>query len=444
MKKHIYTLMGLFLSLFLYSCSDDDKGPGNPVMTIESDAVELENVMFGDSLSFNIGVADADNVPLSTLKARLFFSDEMVSETVIRTKTYDEYEGKIYIPFLKDIPNGTATLVFVLQNINLGITEQEFELPLTRPEYPYLTLVTADKEYKLLPTTNYEYVAEESFPSKVPGYIKTPTLTDRGNVMTFGWDADQVKEETTRPIPFSNSSAGEYKISFNTLTYNAAPFIIGYTINGEPMNRADENNFSIDLNLEPGNEVVVDGIDGFDTWWIDQDFFSKEEDKLIFKPIEGEYRITANFELEYLRVEVLDNGELATLQPDGSGAIWIIGDNIGKPSLANTTGWNPGNAVCMAPIEKGKYRVTLVAGENVSEDSINFKFYYQKEWGSEFGSDALSTDSDLVFVGNGDNGRDSGNLGIIEDKSLTVGSTYQFTVDVTAGLDKVVLTVKEI
>ena len=162
MKKHIYTLMGLFLSLFLYSCSDDDKGPGNPVMTIESDAVELENVMFGDSLSFNIGVADADNVPLSTLKARLFFSDEMVSETVIRTKTYDEYEGKIYIPFLKDIPNGTATLVFVLQNINLGITEQEFELPLTRPEYPYLTLVTADKEYKLLPTTNYEYVAEES------------------------------------------------------------------------------------------------------------------------------------------------------------------------------------------------------------------------------------------------------------------------------------------
>ena len=141
---------------------------------------------------------------------------------------------------------------------------------------------------------------------------------------------------------------------------------------------------------------------------------------------------------------MLDNGELATLQPDGSGAIWIIGDNIGKPSLANTTGWNPGNAVCMAPIEKGKYRVTLVAGKNVSEDSIDFKFFYQKEWGSEFGSDALSTDSDLVFVGNGDNGRDSGNLGIIEDKSLTVGSTYQFTVDVTAGLDKVVLTVKEI
>lgn len=133
----------------------------------------------------------------------------------------------------------------------------------------------------------------------------------------------------------------------------------------------------------------------------------------------------------------------ASLQPDGTGAIWIIGDQVGKPTYTeNHVGWNPPNALCMAPIGDKKYRVTLVAGESVNPNEINFKFFHQKVWGGEFGSETLTTESEIVFVGNGSNGRDNGNLGLTIDTGLEVGATYIFTVDLSAGNGNAVLTVE--
>lgn len=445
MKTYIYTFICIFSSLWLVGCSDDDKGTGTPIITIAEHDIQLENVMFGDSLPFRMSVTDDDNIPLSTLKARLFFSNDMVSETVIRTKTPGAYEGKIYIPFLKDIPDGVATLKFVLQNVKLGVTEQAFDLPLKRPEYPYLTLVTKNKEYKMLPTGEvHTYAALADFPSKVSGYIRAPKASDMGNEIVFGWDDNQMKEGITTEIPFSNSSSGEYEISFNTLSYQASPFIIGYSINGTPFNRVDDSNYRVDINLSQNEEIIINGIDNFDSWWIDTDFFKSEGDKLNFKALSGSYRITANFDLEYLKVEVLNKGDYAKLEEDGSGAIWIIGENIGKPSLGNMVGWTPENALCMAPIAKDKYQVTFVAGKTIKSEAINFKFFYQKGWGKEFGSEVLTVDSDLVFIGTGSNGKDNGNLGLLDDAPLTVGATYQFTIDVSEGITKAVLSVKEI
>ena len=59
-------------------------------------------------------------------------------------------------------------------------------------------------------------------------------------------------------------------------------------------------------------------------------------------------------------------------------------------------------------------------------------------------NDALSTTSDLVFIGDGTNGRDAGNLGLVEGKSLENGVAYRFTVDVTAGVSSAVLTVEKV
>jgi hypothetical protein len=53
----------------------------------------------------------------------------------------------------------------------------------------------------------------------------------------------------------------------------------------------------------------------------------------------------------------------------------------------------------------------------------------------------LSSESDIVFVGNGTNGRDSGNLGLVEGTTLEVGATYVFTVDLSAGNNSGVLSV---
>ena len=47
-------------------------------------------------------------------------------------------------------------------------------------------------------------------------------------------------------------------------------------------------------------------------------------------------------------------------------------------------------------------------------------------WGGEYKNDALSTTSDLVFIGDGTNGRDAGNLGLVEGKSLELSLIHIF------------------
>jgi len=440
MKRYLFTISVVLGMMACYSCKKEEiKAEGNPTIKVET---EITSALFGDSLQFKVNASD-DEVPLSTLKARLFFSDEMVSETIIRTKTNGDYTGKIYIPYYANIPDGTATLKLVLQNINLTITEQVYELPLKRPDFPYLTLVTENETYRMERTALYEYAATTEFPLKVNGYIKAPAVGDAGNELTFGWEDSAIQEGVMTEIPFSNNFSGQYDITFNTFDYTAAPFIIAYSINGTAMNRIDDDNFKLDLDLTQGEELTIEGIDDIDSWWIDRDFFGGNAgDVLTFLPQSGRYRITADFAHKYFIVEALDGNDVAKLKTDGTGAIWIIGEGVGKPSLsANAVGWTTEKALCMAPIGNKKYQITLVAGGTVSADDLNFKFFHQKDWGGEFNNSTLSTTSDLIFIGDGNNGRDAGNLGILEGKTLEEGATYLFTVDLKDGNDKAVLTV---
>lgn len=264
------------------------------------------------------------------------------------------------------------------------------------------------------------------------------------NEINFGWSNGAITQGTSSEITFSNLSAGEYSISFNTLTYAAAPFV-KLLLNGSEMEMVDDDHYSIDLNLKQGDNITAD-IPNFDQYWIDPDFFEKNEDgSLKFLPIDGTYRVIANLALNYLEVLKMNGTSTATLNDDGTGALWIIGDGIGKPSVAtNAVGWTTEKGLCMSQIEAKKYQVTVVAGEQIKSDDINFKFFHQQGWGGEYKNDALSTTSDLVFIGDGTNGRDAGNLGLVEGKSLENGVAYRFTVDVTAGVSSAVLTVEKV
>lgn len=440
MKTYIGILFIAMGMMLFNSCKKDEaERAGNPVITPKS---EFTAAHFGDSLQFVVEVSDAE-VSLSTLKAQLFYSEEMVSETVIRTKTNGEYTGKIFVPFYANVPNGTATLKLVLQNTSLTISEKELDLPLTRPDFPYLTLVTAAGEHRMDRVNLYEYAATEVFPFSVKGYIKAPKVGTSGNEMTFGWEDNAVVLGSVTEIPFSNSSSGRYSINFNTFNYQASPFIIAYAVNGTVMDRIDDNRFKADVTLSQGQDVMIDGIEDLSSWFIDPDYFSKDANgKIAFVPMSGKYRITANFTLKYFIVEAMSGSGLATLQPDGTGAIWIIGEGIGKPGIAtNQVGWNTDNALCMAPMGNKKYQVSGVAGTTFRADNINFKFFHQKGWGGEYKHENISTTSDLIFIGDGANGRDSGNLGIVSGKTLEEGATHVFTVDLSAGNDKAVLTV---
>lgn len=437
MKIFKYIAYVASLAALTTACSEDEKGPGNPVLDIKT---TFETSYFGDSIPFTIGVSDTDGIPLSTVKVKLYFDEEMVSEKTIRTKNEGDYSGKIYVPFLANIPNGTARLDVVLQNVNMTITKRSIDLQLNRPDYPFIYLVTNGQELKMERQSLNHYEVTQNFDANVPAYIKAPAYGDNGNEITFGWESDQVKEHSTSNIPFSNFP-GSYAISFNTLTYEAAPFIVAYTINGTIMSRIDDEHFKVETNFNKGETINIEGIDNFSSWWIDEDYFTKEGSDLKFAAIDGKYRITADFAKQYLRIEAMAGSAEATLQPDGTGAIWIIGDGAGKPTLADSPGWNPANAICMAPIGGKKYQATFVAGTSINKTNINFKFFHQKNWGGEYKNDALSTNDDTILVGDGNNGRDPGNLGIVEGKSLVEGVSYKFVIDVSAGIDNAILTV---
>lgn len=442
MRNIKYYLISILAIAVLLSCEEevsDLKQEGNPSLVVEN---QFTNVHFGDILSFTATVND--NIPLSTLTAILYFGEEEVERTTIRTKENGEYTGTISVPFLKDIPDGTATLEFILINTTLKKSEKSFDIPITRASYPYLILVTANGSYPMKPTgVPHEYAATEPFPStELPAYIKTPVVDEKGREIIFGWEAGAVVQDISENIPFVSPVGGTYSVTFNTLNYEASPFF-EILLDGKKMTMVDKENYEIDIDLTKNQEFVVEGLDNIAEWWIDKDYLIEvETGKYRFNPISGKYRVRANLKLKYFRVEALDNNAPAVLKADGTGAIWIIGDQVGKPTYTgNHVGWNPSNALCMAPIGNKTYQITLVAGVSVNASEINFKFFHQKDWGGEFGSSMLTTESDIVFVGNGENGRDNGNLGLVEGTTLEQGATYVFTINLSAGNNNAVLNV---
>lgn len=440
MKKNIYMACAMTALIGLSACNDDEIKIGNPNMDF---TLHTEDGYFGDSIPFTIRVSD-NEVPLSTLKAQLYYGDEKVSETIIRTKESDrEYSGKVLAPFRANIANGKATIKYTLQNINFTLTEAEQTIALMRADYPYLILVGEDgKEYQMERKELYQYEVTQKFPQEMPGYIKTPKAGDNGNEICFGMQSGAIKEGSKASISFSSPEFSGYTIAFNTMTYEASPFT-KMLINGNEFVNVDGENFYLDMTVKQEQTLTLSGVPDYDNWWIDADYFEKQTDgTLQFKPINGSYRILANSKMKCFSALALKDGEPATLQQNGTGAIWVIGDGVGKPSVAaKEVGWTTENGLCMAPIGAGKYQITLVAGRSIKADNINFKFFHQQGWGGEFSGTTLTTDNPWIGVGTGADGHDNGNLYLKEGVTLQMGFIYKFVVDVSAGISNATLSV---
>ena len=454
MKTLKYIALSLLAAACTTACQDDpellttDIGP--EMTAVSSDA----SGVFGGKVGFEATMTD--RYALSTLKAQVFFDDEMVAEEVIRTKENGTYSGTVTLPFYKNIPDGEAMLRLVGQNVRFGVTTLERPLNVTRPKPDHLTFVLGGQEYRMEPTgVDYEYAVTADFPQKPQGYITTPDLDGQGSVVTFGYSAEQggIVSDSTEPIPFANSNAGEFAVTFNLKTFEGSPFIKLLFDNTE-MTMVDNDNYSIVTTLTQNQTYTLTGVSDFAGWDIDRDFFERADESnpeaLTFLPMSGMYKVTANFKHSYLRIEAMKSAtEYASLNADGSGnAIWTVGAGIGKPVIKNGDGWDMASTgLCLARVADKKFQITLVAGISINASSFNFKFFWPKDWdkgeflGKEDASFAnpygvLTTASDLIEISDG------GNLGLAEGKTLELGGIYRFTIDVSGGTMAAVLTVE--
>lgn len=401
-----------------------DKGPDLKVNSFS------ESAYMGGEIEFSVDISDSD-FDLSTLKAQLFFDQDMVSDTTIRTRQNGTYTGKLSIPFLANIPDGNASLVFVGQNVGQAITKDTVEVAVSRPEFSYLTLKTEDQTYRMEKTSAYTYSATGDFPAQCNAVIESSEVPGTDRTLTFGWNGTEVEVGAESEIPFSNSVQG-YTITFNTKTFEASPFITIY-VNGEKAKMVDGNNYSAVVSLKQNGSLQITGYDhGFSDWRIDPDYIETVDDagEYTFLPVDGLYKVNIDFANKFFKFEAMKStSELATLNADGTGAVWLIGDTkVGKPTMAQGASWSPeAGGLCLSQIEPKKFQITLVAGVQLATDAIDFKFFHQKTWGGEFGGGTLTTDSQLVTVGETD-----GNIHLADGVTLELGGVYRFVLDLTA------------
>lgn len=461
--KHIFHTLRACLALICSvaltaSCSDDDKaeGAGQPVITV----AQVAPAQFGDSITLHVNCRDEAGVALSTLKASLSYSQEEVQQVTLRTKTEGDYTLRLYVPFRANVPDGTAKLRLTLQDIHFATAEQTLDLPLSRPRYDHLTLVTSTGErYQMLPsaTDPNEYHARVSSPTSktVLAYVVAPKVGAQGNEITFGQGNAGVTEGVTDNISFVNGARGSFDVSFNTLTYAYAPVY-------DPAKASQELVFSAEApvvvaDMVQGRRYEFVGHDDFQdaSWYYDRDYFDRNDNgTFTFRAVSGKYQLEEIANRRQLNVFPVTNdkpyGDNNKNAADWSnnGQVWIIGSGgLAKPSysVVNFGGWwtDPQHALAMARISDKVFQLTLTVGKELKATDVNFKFFGQAGWGTEWkgtaGEYSVRSTSDLFKIGDG-NGHDNGNIYV--DGTLHDGETYVLTLDLTAGPGAAVMSVE--
>ena len=436
-------LFGAALLMFT-SCIDEDYKnivkQGDPMIGVDA----LGSAQMGETINFSVNCTDKKGERLSTLKAELLFTDEAVDATTIRTKEAGDYSVSLNVPYLQHIPNGEAKVRLTLQNVTTSTTIVEVSLNVERPHFSDLQFITADSTvYQMTEGDDYLYtVTVPTAESAFKGYFMT-----RDGKYSFGSNGSEIELGQKGNIDFITNNTGDVVVSFNTCDYTFGP---NEEITIQPLNFTEAENI-ITRQLEQGREYTIGGIVA-DDWFIDPDFFElNDEGNYVFRAIDGTYTLTAYGNYKFLQVYSGTASEPATLQADGTGALWVIGGNgINKPFLStkNNNGWWTGTEwdQATAQIKEKVYQITLTVGKQLSATDVNFKFFGQPNWGTEFKGDgsnySLVCNSDVFGVGDG-NGHDNGNIYLKEGASLTEGDTYIFTVDLTGGTKNAPLTIKK-
>lgn len=449
--KHIKHFMPLLMALPLVavSCSDEDYSEptpaGNPVITATAPA---ETVLMGNDVTLTVNCKDGQ-VALSTLKAQLSFSGEVMTDTTIRTKTDGDYTVKLNVPYCQYIPDGKVDVVLTLQNVSTKSTTETLSVNIARPHFTNLQFIANTGEtYAMTETSDYLY--ETTIDTRTNGF-KGHFATADGKFVFGSSEGTTITLGETGDFAFTTAKVGKVKVTFDAKSYTATPV---EELNILPIDLVNSDAGKVwtgDLEQGAMCTITADGASLDDDWFYDTDFFTRSEDgTYIFNAVSGKYSITADFTNKYLRIWALDGTEPETINADGTGALWIIGnEGINKPTWSTINhGWWTGtdSDICLTQVSSKVHQITLTVGKQLRATDVNFKFFGQPNWGVEFKGTAsdyhLSTESEIFGVGDG-NGHDDGNIYLKDGATLTDGEVYVLTVDLTNGTANGVLKVEK-
>ena len=468
MKQLRYLIFAAACLPFFAACDDDDykEGGGNPVMEVGA----IAPVHYGDSLAVDVNCKDNGGVPLSTVKAELYLGQEKVSESKLRTKTEGDYTLKLYVPFYKNLPDGKATLKLTLQNIQVTKSEQNIDIDITRPHFDHLTLVGENGvKTTLMPDKENPFLFKANIPSNgietYKGYVVAPKAGANGSEITFGTNDDNdVVTGSTKSIEFANSSVADFNIEFNVLSFDYAPNAMPDMSLQEIKLENGKDYVGFFRNGRPYKFVGTD-VEKYSDWYYDPDFFVPQGDGTFkFNAVSGDYTIRpiVKATTHGFKVWAMNGNIPASLNDDGTGALWIIGSQaLNKPSYMYGFEFNSGwggwwtdidLVMCMAQVRSKVYQFTATVGKQLANrpDGITFKFFGQAGWGVELNPTKgynITTDSKVFVIGDGTTeyraGKDAGNVYVNNGVTLVDGETYVFTVDLTAGAKNAKMTVEK-
>lgn len=466
MRRKMHFLL-MFVAVLLFSSCDDDK---IDVPQISSYDI-VESAYMADSIPFAVTV-DAD-YPLNSIRILFFFNEEKVSENIIPVNNPGTYGQKLYVPFVKDIPDGTAEIQIMAKNKNFDYSTQTVSLNIVRPKYPYLTLKTAYGDYRMepVPGQNYKYAVTRVFPATdLKAIIEVPAYGDNGNSFYFGGTTIKANALNTDSIPFLTDlpAGSEYTVSLDIRTYKAEPFLTP-SFDGAEFPDFAGGLAVLEKNLSQNQSISIRGFLDIADWWIDPTFLDKNDDGTFkFRAMNGKYRITADQNLKYFRIEPMNGDALADFDPTtATGGIWVNGgigsmpgsapaERLGIPSMsANPCLWNAEKNIAMAPMGNGIYQVKLIANQtmflsNVSGSNVGIGFYQNsRSKNNAFALDLVQTlygspgvpdpsGGSARFELNNGTGDSNGQIIVSgSNRSLGNGRTYVFTLDANSSPAKV-------
>ncbi len=351
----------------------------------------------------------------------------------------------------------------VKAHLNAGIPASKVVLGV--PFYANNGKYTGDSEISLQQIKNY----------MGQGYIrmwddigKVPYLVDDQGKLFYCFDDAESMTYKCHYILDNNLLGGMYweyneDDNFGTLRNTVHNILMGESDeeaklfwDDEQMSYVSYQQYAIETALKQykSYQLTGDEVAGSEDLDIDHDFFWRNsEGELTFYAVNGNYHVGVDLGSKALTVSVLNKDfNPATLQTDGTGAVWVIGGSgIGKPDFQRGGAeWSPEQGgFCMAQQQPKVHQTLLTVGKQLKKDNVNFKFFHQQGWGGEFtgsgnSGSKISCDSELFGIGTGSNGHDDGNIYLKDGQTLEDGATYLFKIDCTKGITDVVLTIEDV